>query len=233
MIFALAAGLGMQDESWKRLLAINYNAASLRATGRSQEISEEFSSAVVIALTGTRNHWFQEEARRLNTREHIIVDWGYAHSVFSNKACGVQLRVRKRGHQHHHIMEILPSPRQIQGRVGGIRLKRGMIRMLVLVAYAPPKGTQANLYSKICLEILAWLDAMVTQHGRSHLVLLMGDVNVDFGLRMDIGEFDEEMSELIGREAPARENSFANAFRNRAGKYNLMATLTHFKTGPT
>ena len=81
--------------------------------------------------------------------------------------------------------------------------------------------------------MMNWLDKIVEKHGSTHLLVLQGDLNDDFGVPAKLGRYDEETCEHIGPIAPEKEGIVSEAFRARMLAWNWLAPMTFWSTGPT
>ena len=162
---ASLAGI-MAASRWRDFLATSFNPATLKAVGRSQESSD------IVAVAGQKKRCSADwriEGIRGGTKEHMVFDWGFGNCVYANKSCGVQLRLSKRTFKLESVIEILDTPQERQGRIGAMRVRMGMLRLLAVVWYAPPRSTQSELYKRTCGAMVKWLDGTARKHAHNHL----------------------------------------------------------------
>ena len=127
---------------------IVYNANNVSGE-RYQEIDAKFPTNDIVILIGTSQAAHQtHECNGTRMKFHDWRDFGYkrfgrkgnhGHEDLGNKSCGVSIGFKNKTINTRNIHHILTPPQELQGRMGGIRIKHSHYDIAPIAVYFPPK----------------------------------------------------------------------------------------------
>ena len=173
----------------------SWNPMFLTTAYRTEEIASFFKDFGVVALQGTCvKCWNGEQHHRQNTREHIVLHYGWKASPLVNKSAGCALMINRGRLGEQAIRRIRPAPQELLGRGGCTYLERGINRLNVIQGYFPPRPSQEKAVAnwRICgKKLLDWITQMVLETPARFTPILCVDLNSGQGVRSKTACFDE------------------------------------------
>ncbi len=86
------------------------------------------------------------------------------------------------------VLQVFSPPAVLAGRAGALRIKTKTKDLCLIAVYIPPAGTLSEKMNEACLQAITdWLSKNVDRLPRRTMPIAMGDLNMQFGLRRDVG----------------------------------------------
>ena len=205
-----------------RWSCIVYHPQSIKQSGRLRDILRQFRWNDIIALPGTRFRQ-NEAALPCSTQQigqHKVYQWGWGNGKHVNDSCGVTLAIRQRVFSEKNVVNVFSPPKDLQGRGGALRLKRGDADLTPIVVYVPPEPASVRQQTA-SKAIWDWVHELLSQ-------LPARTVNPVGGAAPEYCD-----DEAIGRSDAAVENYNGSLLHSCLLDHHMFAVNTFYDVGPT
>jgi hypothetical protein len=200
---------------WRTLRIASYNPLNLNSPLRIEDISNELKNHDMVGIIGTgcRQRYGEKGATLRGAYFHfgVAADWDRA--PFTNKACGVQLLLRKKTFSPKMIRATYLPPASCTGRALGVEIVQGQVHFLAILLYLPPKasGKAISKYIKTINTLLKWAGNLLAQVACRATPILFMDANLQVGLQQVGAHWVPNPSRTIGASNPGKEFQPATA----------------------
>ena len=216
----------------RSLTAVTYNVQCLKDTH--DEIYEAVFCPHVLCLTGTRA---QAEpgysVTKRVTKDYIQYRWGAPQRAtkHSNAHTGISITLNRKIFRPDDIVEVLTPPTSIQGRGGGLRVKkRGDFDFLILGTYLPPAPSGLPDEFPTTDEVLAWSSSVFDRMPERTTPIWLSDSNAHFGpIKVGDQQITNEAIGPWGQSAQCNYNGRAKM--DVLLQYGMSAINTFTKSG--